>query len=166
MDTNASKGTATGTKKSTIGHRRRGNPRDRATAWARRDEVHGRNPRRGGGDEEPEEPASDRSRPWQAFRGGGRVESVPGTSQHAVADGPDGQPNNHPGSPGASASFFADSPGYSLSLHVQDLKDHYEVRAYLPDAKSSDVNVSLLDKQTLKVEVGNKSTTNLEAEGR
>ena len=55
-------------------------------------------------------------------------------------------------------SFFADSPGYSLSLHVQDLKDHYEVHAYLPDAKSSDVNVSLLDKQTLKVEVGNKST--------
>jgi HSP20 family molecular chaperone IbpA len=55
-------------------------------------------------------------------------------------------------------SVFTDTPGYSLSLHVRDLKDHYEVRAFLPDAKSSDVNVSLLDKQTLKVEVSNKST--------
>jgi len=55
-------------------------------------------------------------------------------------------------------SFFTDTPGYSLSLRVRDLKDYYEVRAFLPDAKSSDVNVSLLDKQTLKVEVSNKST--------
>jgi hypothetical protein len=46
-------------------------------------------------------------------------------------------------------SFFTDTPGYSLSLRVRDLKDYYEVRAFLPDAKSSDVNVSLLDKQTL-----------------
>jgi HSP20 family molecular chaperone IbpA len=56
-------------------------------------------------------------------------------------------------------SFFADNPGYSLSLRVQDLKDHYEVRAHLPDANASDVNVSLLDKQTLKVEVTNKTAT-------
>jgi len=55
-------------------------------------------------------------------------------------------------------SFFNDISGYSLSLDVRDLKDHYEFRAFLPDAKSSDVNVSLLDKQTLKVEVSNKST--------
>jgi HSP20 family molecular chaperone IbpA len=52
---------------------------------------------------------------------------------------------------------FSDSPGYSLSLNLRDLKDHYEVRAYLPDAKASDVKVSLLDKQTLKVEVSNTS---------
>ena len=55
-------------------------------------------------------------------------------------------------------SLFSDNPGYSLSLRVQDLKDHYEVRAYLPNAKASDVNVRLLDKQTLKVEVSNKSS--------
>jgi HSP20 family molecular chaperone IbpA len=55
-------------------------------------------------------------------------------------------------------SLFSDNPGYSLSLRVQDMKDHYEVRAYLPDAKASDVNVRLLDKQTLKVEVTNKTT--------
>ena len=62
-------------------------------------------------------------------------------------------------------SFFNDTPGYSLSLHVRDLKDHYEVRAFLPDAKSSDVNVSLLDKQTLRVEVGNKSTETSKQKG-
>jgi HSP20 family molecular chaperone IbpA len=45
-------------------------------------------------------------------------------------------------------------------MHVQDLKDHYEVRAYLPDAKASDVKVSLIDKQTLKVEVTNTETAN------
>jgi HSP20 family molecular chaperone IbpA len=55
-------------------------------------------------------------------------------------------------------SLFTDNPGYSLSLRMRDLKDHYEVHAYLSDAKASDVNVSLLDKQTLKVEVSNKST--------
>jgi HSP20 family molecular chaperone IbpA len=55
-------------------------------------------------------------------------------------------------------SLFSDVPGYSLSLRVQDLKDRYEVRAYLPNAKAADVNVSLLDKQTLKVAVTNKSS--------
>ena len=54
---------------------------------------------------------------------------------------------------------FVDSPGYSLSLRLRDMKDHYEVRAYLPNAKASDVKVSLLDKQTLKVEVSNSSQT-------
>jgi HSP20 family molecular chaperone IbpA len=53
------------------------------------------------------------------------------------------------------ASFhgFTDIPGYSLSLDVRDLKNRYEVHAYLPDAKASDVHVSLENSQTLKVEV-------------
>ena len=55
-------------------------------------------------------------------------------------------------------NFFQENPGYSLSLNVQDLKDRFEVRAYLPDAKASDVNVSLKNNQTLKVQVSNKST--------
>jgi HSP20 family molecular chaperone IbpA len=54
--------------------------------------------------------------------------------------------------------IFNESPGYSLSLNVQDLKDRFEVRAFLPNAKTSDVNVSLVNNQTLKVEVRNKST--------
>jgi HSP20 family molecular chaperone IbpA len=66
------------------------------------------------------------------------------------------------------ASFhgFADIPGYSLSLDVRDLKDRYEVHAYLPDAKAPDVHVSLGDNQILKVVVKGghdqtPSTTNL-----
>ena len=55
-------------------------------------------------------------------------------------------------------NVFQESPGYSLSLDVRDLKDHYEVRAYLPDAKASDVHVSLKNGQTLNVEVNGKQT--------
>jgi HSP20 family molecular chaperone IbpA len=55
-------------------------------------------------------------------------------------------------------NIFKDNPGYSLSLDVRDLKDHYEVRAYLPDAKTSDVHVSLQNGQTLNVEVGGQQT--------
>jgi HSP20 family molecular chaperone IbpA len=53
---------------------------------------------------------------------------------------------------------FNELPGYSLSLDVRDLQDRFEVRAFLPDAKASDVNVSLENSQTLKVTVGSKST--------
>jgi HSP20 family molecular chaperone IbpA len=53
---------------------------------------------------------------------------------------------------------FNELPGYSLSLDVRDLQDRFEVRAYLPDAKASDVNVSLENNRTLKVSVGSKST--------
>ncbi len=64
-------------------------------------------------------------------------------------------------------SVFPDNPGYSLSLNVQDLKDHYEVHAFLPNAKASDIDVSMLNKQTLKVEVDNKSTeTSTEKNGK
>jgi HSP20 family molecular chaperone IbpA len=55
-------------------------------------------------------------------------------------------------------NFFKENPGYSFSLNVQDLKDRFEVRAFLPNAKASDVNVSLQNNQTLKVEVSNKNT--------
>lgn len=53
---------------------------------------------------------------------------------------------------------FTDIPGYSLSLDVRDLKNRYEVHAYLPDAKASDVHVSLANNQTLKVEVSSRKT--------
>ena len=51
---------------------------------------------------------------------------------------------------------FKENPGYSLSLDVRNLHDRYEVRAYLPDAKASDVHVSLTNGQTLKVEVSSQ----------
>jgi HSP20 family molecular chaperone IbpA len=34
-------------------------------------------------------------------------------------------------------------PGYSLSMDVRDLKDRYQVRAFLPDTKPADVKVTL-----------------------
>ena len=66
----------------------------------------------------------------------------------------------------ASLRGFTDIPGYSLSLDVRDLKDRYEVHAYLPDARKPDVHVTLGDDNVLKVEVKgghtqNSSTTNL-----
>jgi len=39
--------------------------------------------------------------------------------------------------------LFKDDAGYSLSLDVRELKDRYEVRAFLPDAKASDSKVTL-----------------------
>ena len=38
---------------------------------------------------------------------------------------------------------FKDDAEYSLSLDVRELKDRYEVKAFLPDAKASEANVKL-----------------------
>lgn len=48
------------------------------------------------------------------------------------------------------------NPNYSTSIHVEDLKDRYVVRAFLPDAKASDVHVTLNNERTLKVEVNSR----------
>jgi len=53
--------------------------------------------------------------------------------------------------------LFQDDAGYSLSLDVRELKDRYEVRAFLPDAKASDANVKL-EKNRLTVEVAHRQT--------
>ena len=37
--------------------------------------------------------------------------------------------------------LFKDAVGYSLSLDVRELKDRFEVRAFLPDAKAADTKV-------------------------
>ena len=50
---------------------------------------------------------------------------------------------------------FKNDTGYSLSLDVRELKDRYEVRAYLPDAKATDTGVKL-DGNRLQVEVTNR----------
>ena len=47
---------------------------------------------------------------------------------------------------------FKNDTGYSLSLDARELKDRYEVRAFLPDAKASATNVKLEGNQ-LQVEV-------------
>lgn len=48
--------------------------------------------------------------------------------------------------------IFQNDAGYSLSLDVRELKDRYEVRAFLPDAKASDAKVKL-EGNRLEVEI-------------
>ena len=55
-------------------------------------------------------------------------------------------------------SSFTANPGSSLALDVQDLKNRYEVQAYVPDAKASDVHVSLKNGRMLDVQVSHQQT--------
>jgi len=48
--------------------------------------------------------------------------------------------------------LFQDDTGYSTSLDVRELKDRFEVRAFLPDAKAADANVKL-EGNRLNVEI-------------
>jgi HSP20 family molecular chaperone IbpA len=45
---------------------------------------------------------------------------------------------------------------YSSSLDVRDREDHFEVRAYLPDAETKDVKVTTEGEQTLRVKVSHR----------
>jgi len=54
-------------------------------------------------------------------------------------------------------NIFADDAGYSLSLDVRELKDRYEVRAFLPDARAADAKVKL-EGNRLEVEVTHRQT--------
>jgi HSP20 family molecular chaperone IbpA len=51
------------------------------------------------------------------------------------------------------APMFRPDAGYSSSFDLRDRKDHYELRAYLPDVNPSDVNVKIDNDQTLHVSV-------------
>ena len=55
-----------------------------------------------------------------------------------------------------SATVFRPDAGYSSSFDLHDRKDHFELRAYLPDAEASDVNVKIDDDKTLHVTVNHK----------
>jgi HSP20 family molecular chaperone IbpA len=57
---------------------------------------------------------------------------------------------------GKSATVFRPDAGYSSSFDLHDRKDHFELRAYLPDAEASDVNVKIDDDKTLHVTVNHK----------
>lgn len=54
-------------------------------------------------------------------------------------------------------NIFGDDAGYSLSLDVRELKDRYEVRGFLPDAKAADAKVKL-EGNRLEVEVTHGQT--------
>ena len=55
--------------------------------------------------------------------------------------------------------------GYSSSLDVRDRKDHFEVRAYLPDAETKDVKVKTEGDQTLRVSVSHHKHAKKEGDG-
>jgi HSP20 family molecular chaperone IbpA len=57
---------------------------------------------------------------------------------------------------GPGASLFRPDTGYSSSFDLRDRKDHFELRAYLPDAEASDVSVKIDDDRVLHVTVGHK----------
>ena len=66
---------------------------------------------------------------------------------------------------GPGATVFQPDPSYSSSFNLRDRKDHYELRAYLPDVNASDVNVRVDNDRTLHVSVTQrkqqkKDTTN------
>jgi len=66
---------------------------------------------------------------------------------------------------GPNASLFRPDLGYSSSFELRDRKDHFELRAYLPDAEASDVNVKLDNDQTLHVSVGHRKQQTMQSNG-
>jgi len=56
---------------------------------------------------------------------------------------------------GPNAAMFRPDLGYSSSFDLRDQKDHFELRAYLPDAKA-DVNVKIDNDRTLHVSVSQR----------
>jgi len=61
---------------------------------------------------------------------------------------------------------FSHDLGYSSSLDVRDRKDHFEVRAYLPDAVTKDVKVTTEGDQTLRVSVSHRKEQKKDANGQ
>jgi HSP20 family molecular chaperone IbpA len=57
---------------------------------------------------------------------------------------------------GPNASLFRPDAGYSSSFDLRDKKDHFELRAYLPDVEASDVSVKIDDDKVLHVSVAQK----------
>jgi HSP20 family molecular chaperone IbpA len=63
------------------------------------------------------------------------------------------------------AAPFSRDLGYSSSLDVRDRGDHFEVRAYLPDAETKDVKVTTEGDQTLRVSVSHRKEQKTEKNG-
>jgi HSP20 family molecular chaperone IbpA len=55
--------------------------------------------------------------------------------------------------------------GYSSSLDVRDRDDHFEVRAYMPDAETKDVKVKTEGDRALRVSVSHRKQQKKEENG-
>jgi HSP20 family molecular chaperone IbpA len=63
------------------------------------------------------------------------------------------------------ATMFRPDVGYSSNFDLRDRKDHYELRAYLPDVNSSDVNVKIDNDRVLHVSVKQQKQETKNANG-
>jgi HSP20 family molecular chaperone IbpA len=57
---------------------------------------------------------------------------------------------------GPNTATFRPDLGYSSSFDLRDRKNHFELHAYLPDVKASDVNVKIDNDRTLHVSVSQR----------
>ena len=64
------------------------------------------------------------------------------------------------------ATVFRPDADYSSSFDLRDRNDHYELRAYLPDVKASDVNVRIDNERTLHVSVTQRKQEKQNTAGR
>jgi len=65
----------------------------------------------------------------------------------------------------AGATPFTRDFGYSSSLDVRDRDDHFEVRAYMPDAETKDVKVKTEGDRALRVSVSHRKQKKKEENG-
>ena len=65
----------------------------------------------------------------------------------------------------AGATPFTRDFGYSSSLDVRDRDDHFEVRAYMPDAETKDVKVKTEGDRALRVSVSHRKQQKKEENG-
>ena len=91
--------------------------------------------------------SSEREDLWNPFR---RMEQMQEEIDRAIRNA------TEQFSLGPGATAFRPDAGYFSSFDLRDRKDHFELRAYLPDVDASDVNVKIENDRTLHVSVNHK----------
>jgi HSP20 family molecular chaperone IbpA len=97
--------------------------------------------------EEARRPSISRSGEWDPFR---EMERMQEEIDRAIRRATDSFRLGREPEP------FSRDVSYSSSLDVRDREDHFEVRAYLPDAETKDVKVTTEGDQTLRVKVSHR----------
>ena len=97
--------------------------------------------------EEVRRPSISRSGEWDPFREMERMQDEIDRAIRRATDSFRLGPSSEP---------FSRDLSYSSSLDVRDRDDHFEVRAYLPDAEAKDVKVTTEGEQTLRVKVSHR----------
>lgn len=66
---------------------------------------------------------------------------------------------------GSNAAWLSTDAGYSSSFDLRDRNDHFELRAYLPDAQAADVKVTTEGDRTVRVRVSHRAQQKNEQNG-